>query len=244
MADGGAKLGERLAGRAGARGARVTARRTPAIPGAALAIAAFAGIALTLSGCAPAAPDPEPTASESAPAPDITDGGATGEAETPSEAGESVVIPGCDEIIPLAQVQAKLGANFEPWEGPEDTGHLTASLGPSAVTAFEAATAVQPCYWGVPLSDHTTNLFVAKLPTASRVALVDDLRSSDYVETESQGITLFHHTVNDGVMEQTNWFGFEGDVWVASTHYGEQLPVELAFAGVRAANPDWRPGTV
>ncbi|UTX51866.1 hypothetical protein [Leucobacter aridicollis] len=209
-------------------------------------VAACAVLALTACGPASTNSEPRPTDSEIAPAPGDADGEAAGDtgAVAPSDPGPPVTIPPCDTLIPLAQVQAKLGENFEPWDGPDDEAHLTASLGQSAASAFEAATEVVPCYWGVPLSDHTTNIFVANLPTAIRAGLVEDLRRSDYVESESQGVVLFTHTVDDGTMKQTNWFGFQGDVWVASTHFGEQLPIELAFAGIRAANPDWQPAAV
>ena len=129
---------------------------------------------------------------------------------------------------------------MEPWSGPEGVA-ITNGFGPSALAAFEGAKSVTECYWGVPLSGHTVNMFVATLTPDARAELVADLRGSNYVESQSNGVTLFSHTIDDDGWQQNIWFGFVGNVWVASVQAWEQAVVELAFDNIRAANPGWEP---
>ncbi|GAA2831956.1 hypothetical protein FB468_0772 [Leucobacter komagatae] len=196
------------------------------------------GVALT--ACAPAsesAPTTAPPSQTPAPSPDPSgsegsgNGGGAGASSDP-------VIPACGGIITDAQVRESFSPEMEPWSGPEQVA-ITNGFGPSALAAFEGAKSVTECYWGVPLSGHTVNMFVATLPPETRAGLVADLRDSNYVESQSNGITLFSYTVNDDGWQQNIWFGFVGNVWVASVQAWEQAVVELAFENIRAANPGW-----
>lgn len=197
-----------------------------------------------MAGCSPAPHESKltpSTPSTSAPPPRESPG-----TKDPVADPVPVVIPECSGVMTDEQVAERLSPEFASWEGPERSGAQLPTaiyLGPVAQRALAAATQVRPCYWGVPLSDVVVSMFVAELPTAERVRLVSDLRDSAYAESNADGVTLFTHSTDDGIWKQTNWYGFLGDVWVASFHQGEQVPIEIAFENIRAANPEWAPAT-
>lgn len=163
----------------------------------------------------------------------------------PGKSGRIGELPGCHRLIPALQVHERFSPMFETWAGPDDEAkrlQLAAWLGPTALDAYAAATEVRHCYWGVPLSDVIVSTFTAVLPEAAGAQLVASLRQSHYLEIPGQGATLFTHTWDDGTWRQTNWYGFTGDVWVASFGYGDRVPVDLILENLRQQHPDWKPG--
>lgn len=216
-------------------------------PGQRALLPALVGVlvGLGLAGCTSAGTEgqgvtPKPTtqASPSEPAPPSEES-----TEEPSEpAAASVTIPECAGLMTEEQVAERLFPDFEPWAGPGAKSEQVAReswLGPVAGDAFDKALQSRSCYWGRPNSGLTTSAIVVQLPTDVRVNFVKELRKSLYEESSSQGITMFTHTIDDGVWLQTNWYGFVGDVWVYSLNYGPTVAIETAFENLRAAKPEW-----
>ena len=171
-----------------------------------------------------------------------TDGGSGG--SVPGESGEIGELPGCDSLIPELEVHEQFSPEFETWAGPdEETKQLQLAtwLGPTALDAYAAATEVRHCYWGISLSDVSVSTFTAVLPEATQAELISSLRQSHYVEVPGNEATLFTHTKDDGTWRQTNWYGFTGDVWVASFGYGDRAPVDVILKNLREQFPDWKP---
>lgn len=201
-------------------------------------LALLIGVGFALSACtqlqAPASPEP-PEPSATAPA-------SPGPAEETPADGEQldITIPSCDELITPAEARDLFAADFESGLGPspESREEIRRSrLGPDAVSAYEQVTEFVPCYWGVPLSGLIEHLFVAELPSDVRAELLTSLRASAYDETSADGIALFSYTF--GEPRATTWYGFVGDIWVASFGERGSVPIELVFDKLRAANPEW-----
>lgn len=157
-----------------------------------------------------------------------------------------IFIPECAGVLTDEQVTELFGPELSAWDGPDaETQQLiwAASLGPAALSAIDEALSLKKCYWGVPLSDVIESAFVAELSVETREALLSGLRDSEYTESSADGITLFTHTFDDDGWVQTNWYGFVGNVWVASFGGQGQVPVERVFENLRALNPDWAAAT-
>ncbi|MBP6685319.1 MAG: hypothetical protein KA158_07835 [Leucobacter sp.] len=205
-------------------------------------IAVIALSCVGLMGCTASPTPAEVTTPPATSTPDPAPSTAPAEPEEGVGADFDVVIPECPSLITDEEAQRIFLPNFEEGVGPSaafQEEFRRARLGPAAGAALDEAVEFRSCVWGVQLSDLVEHLFVAELPSNVLRDLVVDLRSSSYVESQSGAVTLFSHAF--GEPEAYNWYGFSGNVWVASFGQRGAAPIEAAFANLRAANPEWQP---
>lgn len=172
-------------------------------------VAALLVIALT--GCAGMQPSPTgsvvPTITAVSPAPTVhpTDSASTDRALT---------IPGCDELIPLDQVQ-----QYEAWANVvllQDEAELGAELpGPAAQHTAAEARQSQGCSLGVPQSDAMVAVAVLEIDGTARDRLIRELRSEpEYTETDVEGAPSFASSPEEGMGGTTVSYTFVGTAWI------------------------------
>lgn len=184
---------------------------------------------LLVAGCAQTlqpAPSPDPSAT-STPAPT-----APPETATPEQPA-ALVIPECDDLIPLAEVQQTVDVDWVRFDdAAEHVSRLHSKLGPATISAMERTTQHRYCFWGQPNSDGMSDVYLAELPDDARETLLAELRDSDFVESEHEGATVF--TYRPAAIGTADvWQAFDGGTWVVAS--GAALGPR-ALEGLRAAN--------
>lgn len=201
--------------------------------------------AVALTGCASAESEQrESRASrESRPAPEQTE-------ETPAEqepaapeptAKPDPSLPCCEQVLPLADAQAIMQSTgaaleFRGEGGGPDHIQESPDHGPSAKTAFAAATERKDCTWAIPNSDGFLWFTMAKIPDAARQQFIADLRGSLYAEGSIGGAPHFSYVVPGrgawgGDLEIQ--YAFVDPFVVETTSYSSGL-VERVVTGLQA----------
>ncbi len=212
-------------------------------PQQAMSLAAASVLMLGLASCAPeSGASDERTASpsssrESEPSQKPSSEPAPTEEPAPETEPTPVVIPECEQLVPIDVVHEKLGPAFvfTPESGPF-RDMLLGAVGPSAQEAISRAEQTSFCSWGIPQSDGLNLLMVAELPADARDAFLAELRASEFVETETAGSPTFVWEDEPGLSQRFLWYGFTGDLLVisvgASADGGVGVP---ALASLQAA---------
>lgn len=131
--------------------------------------------------------------------------------------------PECVEVFPPEEV-VEAAPDFapEPWVTTELTW-LDRMPGPAARTAVQQATNTLECMWGVPNSDRLIMLWIAELPDEVRDTLIGELRDSNFVEGEQDGMITFNLKGEPTLIGDYFWYGFRDSV-MAFTITGEEHP--------------------
>lgn len=145
---------------------------------------------------------------------------ATGSASpegTASPSPNADAFPGCQELVPLAVVQAQ-----PRWSGyafihqDVDAREAPTLPGPLASRTAADATARQDCVWGVPNSDSGVGIDAFRIDAAAASALVDELRAApeEYAAFTIDGSPAFLTHAPWGIGDGVVVYAFEGDAWL------------------------------
>lgn len=198
------------------------------------AVVALAAIACLLTGCDPAGPpataSPTPTSATASPEP------------TPDPTPEpvAIVIPGCEELLPLATARGIFSDSTE-FLGEVSLSGSGFSLGSdAATTAASAADPYRGCSWGVPNSDGVFWLYVGVLDASEVAALEAGLTADGFASASMGTVTGYDLT---GATEVSDWAATHlvtGSVWIASEGPGSPVTGQAtgaALDAMRSANP-------
>jgi hypothetical protein len=188
---------------------------------------AVAGI-LSLAGCTASGPDVEPTPSQSAilgseQTPTPTPSSTPTAEETPEPSPEPTATPlpetapDCGQLISLAWLRENLDDEVE---GPDVEGTLTEESlpGPVAREAFESATVIRSCVWGIPYSDGAFRLSILSIAPGAQQKLIDAMAASSlYTRHDDRPYPIYSRTVNDSIGAGGYAQGFAAGYWVMAT---------------------------
>lgn len=194
-----------------------------------------AAITLLVAGCTPtgepSAPEASPSASESPIA--------TVEPTT-EPVVESLAIPGCEAMVPLAFAVDQFGGSTEFF------GELSAADYPFRMTvagapeAFVGAEAFRACSWGVPNSDGFFSLAVASVTADTRFSLQAALADAGFSSITMGPVTAWELEAEGMVSTVGATYLFTGDVMIVSDGTGVALTGAIAgqaLDAMRTANP-------
>lgn len=202
--------------------------------------------ALSLAACAPepgeAPASPAPTTSAPAPAPETPSAPEPSAAPGAGALEAPLVLPACNALVTPEQAVELGEPRYEALDA-ETSDRLAGvaregALGPAANAALDAASEVRQCSWGVPNSGSLTTLFVAVLSPEVRDDFRAALDASDFEKRTEGEATGYALTTENGIAVTTQWYLFEGDVWVAEVGRPEHRFAGAALAAVRAANAE------
>lgn len=173
-----------------------------------------------LVGLSACAPEPDTSGgSSSSPSPSSAPTTSEEPSAEPSATPEPgpVVIPGCEEMVPLDVAQSVLGPGFVYFpDEPSFHESLLSTLGPSAREAVDQAVQSSFCLWAMPQSDGGNSMLVAELPADVREKFLGELRSSDFVEADLDGAPTFVWESDVKYGPRFVWYGFADDLVVVS----------------------------
>lgn len=178
--------------------------------------------AMTLAGCSPKAPDPEPTRSVTPPPTAPPEPTTTPEppiTATPTPTPPPAPLPDCESMLSAAQ----LNDMFDP-EGRIQAMHelpgirayvLEHEIGPVALATLDAARDRRDCSWGMPNSDAVIHIFVSRLDAAAKSTLMTALDDSIFGHSTEGDVTVYTNSSSIGVASINKTYLFSGDLWVA-----------------------------
>ncbi|MBH0008115.1 hypothetical protein [Salinibacterium sp. SWN1162] len=213
-------------GDSGSRTARLTTRRIIATASAAL-------VALVLAGCTNPVGEGvlsfEPTA--------------TPVESTPAPVAEPLVIPSCEELLPLSQVAQEMGDTTELLR-VENTGEFELAW-PGRYEGFEDFLAEVPlsqqCTWAPTGSFEVfVELMVADTSNTDLDALRAHILESGYVAAENGGVETYTGQAEGSSRDRFPTHLLVDDLWIYVTPYSQELALSHgngALEQIAAANP-------
>ena len=166
------------------------------------------------------------------------------ETVTPTETADPVVetltIPDCETLVPLALAKSTFADSTEFLGELVPTEYYPWWQVPAVNAAISGVTVARSCWWGIPNSDGAFSLLVAEIDPATRASLEAAL--------DGEGFSpLFLGTVggreagrdgDNGYEAETHLFA--GDLWILSDNHsmeGTAAISDSALEALRAANP-------
>lgn len=194
-----------------------------------------AALVAVLAGCGPTAPEPTaPATADPAPTETVTP------TETADPAAESLTIPDCETLVPLALAKSSFAESTVFLGEEEPTEYYTWWQVPAVNSAIAGVTVARSCWWGIPNSDGSFNLLVAEIDPATRTSLEDALTAEGFYP-------LFLGSVSGREAGRDGDNGYEaethlftGNVWILSDNHsmdGTAAVSDSALEAMRAANP-------
>lgn len=191
--------------------------------------------ALALTGCTA---DPATT-----PAPSPTQDVIVGSEQTPTPTPEPspttalpTAAPACDQILPIVWLQDHIDDRLT--DGVEfDTFSADALPGPVAKKAFESATVLRACGWGIPNSDGGFSAVLLTITPDAEAELIAAMASSSlYLHRIDHQSPVSSRVLDDGI----GWGfaqGFDGGYWavVQGTMIDPDTSAELVGMALESA---------
>jgi hypothetical protein len=196
-----------------------------------------AAVVSALSGCTfeVTLPPAEPSTATSTTPP--------AETETPESTPEPVAlsVPGCNELLTLAQARSVLDAPTAVLIAEEPANEYSPwyyAPKPSVVSAIAGLTVGSSCWWGVPNSDYGFTVLVGVIDAATRSSIEPALTAEGFSSTVVGARTVY--ALEDNEADTAESHEFIGDVWILSN--GPDLDLtgvaaDYAFEAMLAANP-------
>lgn len=189
-----------------------------------------------LAGCA--FPIETPTTSAT---PELTPVETVAPTETAEPVVEPLSIPGCDELLTLAQVQSVLAAPTAVLIAEEPANTYTPwyyDPKPSVVSAISGLTVARMCWWGVQNSGYGFTVLVGEIDPATRSSIEAALPAAGFTATTLGARTVYGIESDDNDTAESHQFN--GDVWILSN--GPDLDItgvaaDHAYEAMLAANP-------
>lgn len=214
------------------RGSSVRGMRTPGLVCAALLLVA-------LVGCTPAAETPgdgtaAPPATSSTPTAAPT--GASGDPAPPT----SIVLPECEQLLPLATAQALFSSNTESFGELEPSALEGVMSGPASATAVTGALAARGCLWGIPNSDGGFFVVASHITPEAKATLAAALVEGGYAASTVDGAERYALGWDGEVGADGAVHTFVGDIWICARHTSVDIlsaVSDSALAAVKTANP-------
>ncbi|MBH0130362.1 hypothetical protein [Salinibacterium sp. NK8237] len=201
-----------------------------------MAAASATVVALSLVGCTPAVVENSPEAS-----PAVSPSSAPSESAAP--AVEPLVIPSCEELLPLSVVADYLGDTTELLS-VENTGEFELTW-PGRYEGFEDFLAEVPlsqqCTWAPAGSFEVfVGLMVADTSNTDLDALRAQILASGYETIENDGVETYVGEAEGSSASRFPAHVLIDDLWIYTTPYTRDLSLSYANSAleeIRAANP-------
>lgn len=188
------------------------------------------------SSAAPSAQETAPPTATADPTPSATSTPAPSET-APEQVPGDLVVPSCDDLLPLEQLRATLGDPAPPIESfGEQPAAEPSGMGPLANQTLQNAASQVTCNWGIPVSDGVFDVTVAQIEPAARDDLIAALHGAgDYDYAEPEGLPAFQRAVTSGIGTYLG-YAFDGPVWVIvdGTVVYEDTVIQVAADAARA----------
>lgn len=160
--------------------------------------------------------------------------------ETPEPVVETLTIPDCETLVPLALAKSSFAESTEFLGEGVPTEYYPWWQVPTVNSAISGVTLARSCWWGIPNSDGGFNLLVAEIDPATRTSLEDTLITEGFYP-------LFLGTVSGREAGRDGDNGYEaethlftGDVWILTDNHsveGAAAIADSALDAMRTANP-------
>ena len=196
-----------------------------------------AALIALLAGCDPVAPTP--TASETSD-PKPTESVTPTETETADPVVESLTIPDCETLLPLALAKSSFADSTVFLGENVPTDYYPWWQVPAVNSAIAGVTVARSCWWGIPNSDGAFSLLVAEIDPATRASVEAALTTEGFYNVYMGTVTGREagRDGDNGYEAETHLF--TGDVWILSDNHGVEgagIVAGSALEALRAANP-------
>jgi hypothetical protein len=187
-----------------------------------------------LSGCSFAVtlPSAAPSTADSTTPPVVA------ETTAPAPEPESLTIASCADLLTLRQAKALLGPTTVFLEESPANEYSPWFEVPAVGTAISGLTEGRSCWWGIPNSDGSFVLLVAKIDPATRASVEAALDAEGYSSVVMGTVTAHEKAPDEEYRAETHLF--TGDLWILSD--GAVLDFTGTVSGsaldaMRTANP-------
>ena len=195
-----------------------------------------AALVSALSGCTPSFnfPSAEPSTQTSTTPPAVT------EIPTPTPEPAALIIPGCENLLTLDLAKSLQGpTTVFLGESPANEYSPWFEV-PAVRTAISGVTVGKTCWWGIPNSDGSFYVFVAKFDPATRASIESALTTEGYASAVVGARTVYSKEGDADFTYRGEVHQFSGDLWILSD--GADLDIsgvaaDAAFDAIQAANP-------
>ncbi|EPR75457.1 hypothetical protein ADILRU_2245 [Leifsonia rubra CMS 76R] len=158
---------------------------------------------------------------------------------TPLPTGEPLVIPGCDDLLPLATAQSIFSPSTIKIDEIDSAVSRTYEVAELDTVATNA-TIAKNCAWGIPNSDGFFTLTVADISEANAANLKAALLAFGYLGVTNAGVTALELATENEVGSKGRTHYLVGDLWIYVDGTSLDLSTtvaERALEKIRTANP-------
>jgi hypothetical protein len=159
-------------------------------------------------------------------------------APEPDAEPATLTIGGCDDLFTLAQAKELLSPTAVLLEETPANEYRIWFDVPALSSQISGLTEGVSCWWGVPNSDYSVTLLVAKIDPATRASLEATLTTEGYSSVVTRSISAYG-TAPEGEYRSESHL-FTGDLWILADGPAESMTSTLsesALDAMRTANP-------
>ena len=202
-----------------------------------IAAASAALIVLALTGCVQSETD---AAIDSATEPSLAPSSEPSEPTAePTPVIEPLVLPECETLIPLVDVQAFAHERSELLQEDDAVPFREMELAELEPISQNAAPA-RRCLWGLPSSEYGFEVTVAGVAESDAANLMTALRDDGFSEQAAGGASTFEFLTEQAGSDFFSSHYFDGDLWLRVLAPRDELATEVTtrvLEQIRVANP-------
>lgn len=203
---------------------------------ASISIVISAALIATLTACTiTIAPPSAPTSTEPSA---IAEEPSSSPEPEPEAEPQPLSLPGCADLITVAQAQSLLSPTAEFIGEEPVSGYTPWYQVPAVTAAVSALTEARLCFWAVPNSDFGFEVLVAKVDAATRATVEAALPAEGFASAVVGARTIWSKGIEGDYTAETHQF--DGDLWIIANAGSLDITgvaADYAFESVRAANP-------